>query len=292
MRRRRHTPASPGSESHGTTTATKSPPASPANEPHTTATAPKPPSGPLAKLERSMLFFPVRYPSGNWHPDGLDFEDAWFQAADGTKLHGWYVPHAKPKATVLYCHGNGGNVAYWAGAAKELHDRAGVSVLLFDYRGYGRSEGEPYEAGVLADARAARSWLARREGIAEGQIVLLGRSLGGAVAVDLAATDGARAWCWRALSPRFPTWPKACIRSCRFACWPNPTQFGRQDRQLPRPLAAKPRHGRSAHPLFHRPKAVRSGERAQTVRPPRRPRPQRPAERRVLRKFWLHSLIG
>ena len=65
--------------------------------------------------------------------------------------------------------------------------------MLFDYRGYGRSEGKPSEAGVLADARAARAWLARREGIAESQIVLMGRSLGGGVAVDLAATTAPRA---------------------------------------------------------------------------------------------------
>jgi fermentation-respiration switch protein FrsA (DUF1100 family) len=199
-------PVSPiGKEPGGAATATKPPPspsegpastpaASPADHrPLGTATALKPPSGPLASLERSMLFFPVRYPSGDWHPAGLAFEDAWFQAADGTNLHGWFVPHERPKAAVLYCHGNGGNVAYWAGAAKELHDRAHVSVLLFDYRGYGRSEGEPFEAGVLADARAARAWLARRERIAENRVVLLGRSLGGGVAVDLAAADGARA---------------------------------------------------------------------------------------------------
>ncbi len=68
---------------------------------------------------------------------------------------------------MLYCHGNGGNVANWADAAQSLHDRVGVSVLLFDYRGYGRSEGKPSEVGVLADARAARAWLAQREGIAE-----------------------------------------------------------------------------------------------------------------------------
>ena len=84
-------------------------------------------------------------------------------------------------------------MAYWANAAQLLHDRVGVSVMVFDYRGYGRSEGQPTEAGVLADARAARAWLAKREGIAEKQIVLLGRSMGGGVAVDLAAADGARA---------------------------------------------------------------------------------------------------
>jgi fermentation-respiration switch protein FrsA (DUF1100 family) len=147
----------------------------------------------MASVESSAIFQPSRYPEGNWQPAGLKFEDAWFASADGTRLHGWYVPHEQARATVLYCHGNGGNVACWADAARTLHDRVGASVMLFDYRGYGRSEGKPSEPGVLADARAARAWLAQREGIAENQIVLMGRSLGGAVAVDLAAADGARA---------------------------------------------------------------------------------------------------
>jgi uncharacterized protein len=146
---------------------------------------------PFAKIEKSLVFAPSRYPAGDWQPAGLAFEDAWFTAKDGTRLHGWYVPQPQPRAVVLFCHGNGGNVALWADVLRILHDRMGVTAMGFDYRGYGRSEGTPSEAGVLADARAARSWLARRVGIAENQIVLMGRSLGGAVAVDLAA-DGAR----------------------------------------------------------------------------------------------------
>jgi uncharacterized protein len=148
---------------------------------------------PLAKLEKSLVFVPVVYPLGNWRPHGLEFEDAWFAAPDGTRLHGWYVPHENPKAVVLYCHGNAGNLTVWADALRILHDQIGVSVMIFDYRGYGRSEGSPSESGVLADARAARAWLAERTRIPEGQVVLMGRSLGGAVAVDLAAKDGARA---------------------------------------------------------------------------------------------------
>jgi fermentation-respiration switch protein FrsA (DUF1100 family) len=73
-----------------------------------------------------------------------------------------------------------------------LTERLNVSVMAFDYRGYGRSEGTPSENGLLADARAARRWLAQREQIPEEHIVMYGRSLGGAVAVDLAAKDGAR----------------------------------------------------------------------------------------------------
>ncbi len=122
----------------------------------------------------------------------MSFEDAWFQAADGTKLHGWYVPRENPRAVILFCHGNAGNVTDRADILEKLHNTAGVSVLAFDYRGYGRSEGKPNEKGILADARAARAWLAKRENIAEKDIVVMGESLGGAVAVDLAAKDGAR----------------------------------------------------------------------------------------------------
>ena len=150
-------------------------------------------NNPLAKLERSLLFYPVpSHGDSNRQPKGLDAENAHFQSADGTKLHGWYLPHPAPRAVVLFCHGNAGNISNRAGLLKGLQQRVRISVMIFDYRGYGHSEGTPTEAGVMADARAARKWLAQREGIAEDRIVLMGRSIGGAVAVDLAAGDGAR----------------------------------------------------------------------------------------------------
>jgi len=144
-------------------------------------------------FEESLIFFPMRYPDGFWRTEGLPIEDAQFDASDATRLHGWYMPHNDPRAVVLFCHGNAGNVTHRIETLRALHRRVGASVLIFDYRGYGKSEGKPNERGVLADARAARKWLAGREGIAESQVVLIGRSLGGAVAVDLAATDGAKA---------------------------------------------------------------------------------------------------
>ncbi|MBN2218639.1 MAG: alpha/beta hydrolase [Pirellulales bacterium] len=146
----------------------------------------------LMWLERSMIFFPSRYPSGEWNPSALTFEDAFFTAADGTRLHGWHAHRENPRAVILYCHGNAGNITHRAEILRILHGRVGASVLMFDYRGYGRSEGKPSEHGLLADARAARAWLAEREGIDPSDVVLMGRSLGGAVAVDLAAADGAR----------------------------------------------------------------------------------------------------
>lgn len=146
----------------------------------------------LMVFENSLIYFPMKFPEGYWTPHGIAVEDAWCIAADGTKIHGWYVPHAQPRAVVLFCHGNAGNITHRDDVIRELHDRVGATVLVFDYRGFGKSEGKPDEPGVLADARAARTWLAQKAGVAENRIVLMGESLGGAVAVDL-ATDGARA---------------------------------------------------------------------------------------------------
>lgn len=147
---------------------------------------------PLAPLEKSLIFQGAKYPVGEWEPVDLDFVDAWFEAEDGTKLHGWYVPHQSPKAVALLMHGNAGNVTHRSETLKILNERHALSVMSFDYRGYGRSEGRPSENGILQDARAARAWLAKASGVRESEIVLMGRSLGGGVAVDLAAADGAR----------------------------------------------------------------------------------------------------
>jgi fermentation-respiration switch protein FrsA (DUF1100 family) len=142
--------------------------------------------------ERASIFQPDRYPAGEWKQTTVLVQDASFAAADGTKLHGWYVRHAQPKAHALMLHGNAGNITLLADTLRTLNQRHGLAVLALDYRGYGKSEGTPSEQGILQDARAARKWLAEKEGIAETDVVLLGQSLGGGVAVDLAAKDGCR----------------------------------------------------------------------------------------------------
>lgn len=134
------------------------------------------------------------YPGGDWDA-GKRFGllDVYFESADGTRLHGWLAEHPSPRGALLYCHGNAGNVTHRADVVDILRQRLGMTVFVFDYRGYGRSEGRPDEEGVVADARAARGWLAQHAGVAPQQIVLLGRSLGGAVATRLAVEGGARA---------------------------------------------------------------------------------------------------
>jgi len=145
----------------------------------------------VTAFENSQVFQPMEYPQGDWQPDDLIYEDAFFRAEDGTHLHGWFLPHPQPKAVVLFAHGNAGNLTHRKEMLAELRERHDVAVMIFDYRGYGRSRGKPSEQGILQDARAAREWLSKRTGVDETEIVLMGRSLGGGVAVDLAAQDGA-----------------------------------------------------------------------------------------------------
>jgi fermentation-respiration switch protein FrsA (DUF1100 family) len=129
----------------------------------------------------------------DWNPTGFSREDVHFAAADGTQLFGWFVPHPEPKFAVLYCHGNGEQVADNADLMCFLRDELQASLLVFDYRGYGHSIGTPCESGLIADGRAAQRWLAKRMGIEPRDVVLMGRSIGGGVAVALAAENGARA---------------------------------------------------------------------------------------------------
>jgi uncharacterized protein len=144
-------------------------------------------------LEETFIFVPSKLPPGSSRPPAPEVEDVWFEAADGVKLHGWYREHPFPRAVILFNHGNAGNVTNRAGILQSISRCAEASVLVYDYRGYGYSEGRPNEQGVYADARAARAWLAARAGIEPAETVLMGESLGAAVAVELAAADGCRA---------------------------------------------------------------------------------------------------
>ncbi len=139
------------------------------------------------RFQRSQTFLPEQYPNGLWQPApyGVNAEDVWTESEDGTRLHGWWMPVRRARGTVLYCHGNSGNITSRIGVYRALA-RMRFNALAVDYRGYGRSEGRPSEAGVLADARAAYDLLVNQIGQPAEQVILFGHSLGGAVAIDLA----------------------------------------------------------------------------------------------------------
>ena len=146
----------------------------------------------LLFLENTLLYPAPKYPAGDWEGAAFPHEDVYFASLDGTRLHGWYLEHQEPRAIVLYLHGNGDCVAYLGPYLAAVRDKLRLSIFVIDYRGYGRSEGAPFEKGILEDGDAAQRWLAERAGCRLEDVVLMGRSLGGAVAIDLAARNGAR----------------------------------------------------------------------------------------------------
>lgn len=140
----------------------------------------------MTLFQGRFVFFPTRELETTPDAQGLAYRDVEFRARDGVRLHGWLVPREGARGTLLFCHGNTGNVSHRLDSVRIFHE-LGLSVLIFDYRGYGRSAGRPSERGLYRDARAAWEHLTRTEGEAPERIVVFGRSLGGAVAVDLAA---------------------------------------------------------------------------------------------------------
>jgi fermentation-respiration switch protein FrsA (DUF1100 family) len=119
---------------------------------------------------------------------GLAFEDVSIVTADGVRLHGWFVPAPGARASLLFLHGNAGNISHRLDSVMLFH-QLGLDVLIIDYRGYGRSEGAPTERGTYLDAQAAWNHLAGERGVDPGRIVVFGRSLGGAVAAWLASVN-------------------------------------------------------------------------------------------------------
>jgi fermentation-respiration switch protein FrsA (DUF1100 family) len=138
--------------------------------------------------EKSALFFPSKGLHTTPADAGLNYEDAFFKSGKD-RLHGWFI-QGSGRETVLWLHGNAGNIADRLDQAKVMNERLGVSSFLVDYRGYGNSEGEPSEKGLYEDAAAAYRWLIGNKGVKQASIVLYGHSLGTAVAVDLALGEG------------------------------------------------------------------------------------------------------
>lgn len=138
----------------------------------------------LAAMDHHFIFFPERQLVATPAAAGLAYEEVWFTAADGVKLHGWYLPGEPGQPVVLFCHGNAGNISHRIDNLWHFR-RLGLSALIFDYRGYGRSEGRASEQGTYDDARGALAWL-RQRGWQPQRMIYFGRSLGAGVAVQLA----------------------------------------------------------------------------------------------------------
>ena len=151
-------------------------------------------------LERKALYYPSKKIEFSPAELGLRYEDVFFRTADGVELHGWSVPLALAKGgqttalrpeegavvTILYCHGNAGNISHRVEIAKMFNERK-MNFFIFDYRGFGKSKGWPTEKGTYLDAQAAYDYLVGRQDIDRNRIVIFGKSLGAAIAIDLAS---------------------------------------------------------------------------------------------------------
>ncbi len=143
-------------------------------------------------MQPTFLYSPVRevpYTPGEL---GLDFEEVVFESGDGLQLTGWYIPAKNSDFTVMFCHGNGGNMMHRLDSINIFYN-LGLNCFIFDYRGYGNSQGKPSEEGTYLDARAAYKWLTEEKKVPPDNIIIFGRSLGGSIAAQLARQVEAKA---------------------------------------------------------------------------------------------------
>jgi fermentation-respiration switch protein FrsA (DUF1100 family) len=139
-------------------------------------------------FENRLIFFPPRYPEGFARPEsyGIHPDEVWLTTSDGVKLNAFFLPAPDSPTVLLWFHGNAENIGMGFDHLAML-SRLGVNVMELDYRGYGKSEGSPNEAGVYRDADAAYLYLTAARNFSPKNIYLYGHSLGGAVATDLAS---------------------------------------------------------------------------------------------------------
>ncbi|MHC4757945.1 MAG: alpha/beta hydrolase [Planctomycetota bacterium] len=136
-------------------------------------------------MQSRFVYFPTQRIEYTPEDIKIDFEDITFESNDGLKLNGWYIPAHSAEFTILFCHGNGGNISHRLDSIS-LFNRLGLSCFIFDYRGYGISEGKPSEEGTYLDALAAYNWLCNQKELKPENIIIFGRSLGASVASHLA----------------------------------------------------------------------------------------------------------
>jgi hypothetical protein len=133
----------------------------------------------------SMVYYPTKDIEGTPADIGLKYEEITLTTKDSVNLSAWYVPAKNERGVLLFCHGNAGNISHRLDSIRIFHD-LGLGVLIFDYRGYGRSEGSPTEEGTYLDAESSWDYLVNVKKARSEKIILFGRSLGSAVAAELA----------------------------------------------------------------------------------------------------------
>ncbi len=143
-------------------------------------------------LQKQMVYFPSRGIGSTPSVIGLPYREVAFKTSDNLLLSGWLVGDDKSRDVVLHCHGNAGNISHRLDSFF-IFNRLGLNTFIFDYRGFGRSQGSPSEKGTYLDAEAAWQYLTETGHIPPGRIILFGRSLGGAVAARLATKVKAKA---------------------------------------------------------------------------------------------------
>ncbi len=136
-------------------------------------------------FEYKSLYFPLRKIEFNPEDIGLNYEDVNLTTKDGVQISAWFIPSESPRATLLFSHGNGGNISHRLEKIK-IFNGLNLDVLIFDYRGYGMSRGSPSEKGLYLDAEAVYDCLVNEKKISPRKIIGYGESLGGAVIIDLA----------------------------------------------------------------------------------------------------------
>lgn len=147
----------------------------------------------MSFIDQQMIYFPDGELIATPADVGLEYEEVNLTASDGVQLHGWFVP-GEGRLTFLWFHGNAGNISHRVDNIMMLNSALGANIMIIDYRGYGRSQGSPSEKGLYLDAEAAFEYLVSERGVdSETELVLFGRSLGAAVAVEMAVRHQARA---------------------------------------------------------------------------------------------------
>ena len=142
-------------------------------------------------MQPTLTFSPTGEVPYNPGDIGLEYEKVQLETADHLILSGWYIPAKNARFTLLFCHGNGGNISYALDSINIFYE-LGLNCLIFDYRGYGHSQGKPTEEGTYIDAQAAYDWLIKEKKLKPSEIIICGKSIGGSIAAHLASNAEAK----------------------------------------------------------------------------------------------------